>query len=286
WRTASLPPMLPLVLAFGAGMGWGTADFLGGLSARRLPLITLSLLSQLAGLVFVGTIVAVRGEAPTGAETLLVGLAGGLVGGGGLAALYRALAIGRMSIVAPTAALSGVVPVAWGLFRGERPTTLQLVGVAVAVAGIVLAARTADHTGARDTRGLGLALVAAVTLGAFVVLLDESARGDPLWASLMVRTGAISMLLVAFLVRRPSLRMRAPDAGRLAAVGVLDNAGNLAFATAADAGGLLALTSVLGSLYPVATVVLARFVLHERLTRWQTVGVVAALAGVVLIAAG
>src|SRR3990170_1058107 len=99
--------MLALVLAFGSGMGWGAADFLGGVSARRLPLVTVA---------------------------LLIGLAGGLVGAGGLSALYRALAIGRMSVVAPTAALSGTVPVVWGLLRGERPSAVQLVGVGVAIA--------------------------------------------------------------------------------------------------------------------------------------------------------
>lgn len=278
--------MLPLLLAFGSGMGWGTADFLGGLSARRLPLLTVSLVSQTAGLAFLAVVVAVRGEGPNDAHALLLGLAAGLIGAGGLSALYRALAIGRMSVVAPTAALSGTVPVAWGLLRGERPSALQLAGVVVAIAGIVLAARAPDRAGERDTRGLGLALVAAVTLGAFVILLDEAGRSDPFWGSLMVRVGAVAVLGVAFLVRRPSLRMRGADAGRMGVIGVLDNGANLAFASAAEAGGLLALTSVLGSLYPVATVLLARFVLRERLAGWQTVGVAAALAGVVLIAAG
>jgi drug/metabolite transporter (DMT)-like permease len=102
----------------------------------------------------------------------------------------------------------------------------------------------------------------------------------------MVRVGALSLLLVALAARRPSLRMPRRDLGRLCAVGVLDNGANLTFALAADAGGLLTLTSVLGSLYPVATVLLARFVLHERLLRHQVAGVVIALTGVVLIAAG
>jgi drug/metabolite transporter (DMT)-like permease len=278
--------MLPLLLAFGSGMGWGTADFLGGLSARRLPLLTVSLVSQTAGLAFLVAVVAIRGEGPSDAHALLLGLTAGLIGAGGLSALYRALAIGRMSVVAPTAALSGTVPVAWGLLRGERPSVLQLTGVVVAIAGIVLAARAPDRAGERDTRGLGLALVAAVTLGAFVILLDEAGRSDPFWGSLMVRVGAVAVLGVAFLVRRPSLRMRGADAGRMGVIGVLDNGANLAFASAADAGGLLALTSVLGSLYPVATVLLARFVLRERLAGLQTVGVAAALGGVVLIAAG
>ena len=278
--------MLPLLLAFGSGMGWGSADFLGGLSARRLPLVTVSLVSQAAGLAFLGAVVAVRGEGPSDTDALLFGLAAGFVGAGGLSALYRALAIGRMSVVAPTAALSGTVPVAWGLLRGERPSAIQLVGVGIAIAGIVLAARTPDHDGERNTKGLGLALVAAVTLGVFVVLLDEVGRSDPMWGTLMVRAGAISVLGVAFLATRPSLRMGGADAGRLGLLGMLDNGSNLLFAYAADAGGLLALTSVLGSLYPVATVLLARFVLHERLARLQTVGVAAALGGVVMNAAG
>ena len=278
--------MLPLTLAFGSGMAWGTADFLGGVSARRLPLVTVSLVSQAAGLVFVALVVAFQGGGPAESGAVTFGLAGGFVGALGLSALYRALAIGRMSLVAPTAALSGTIPVAWGLLRGDRPGPVQLLGVVLAIAGIVLAARTPDHTGSRNTRGLGLALVAAVTLGAFVVFLDEAARSDPAWAALMVRTGAITVLGVVALVTRPSLAVGPTDATRLISLGVLDNAGNLAFAYAAYAGGMLALTSVLGSLYPVATVLLARFVLHERLARLQAVGVAAALAGVALIAAG
>lgn len=102
----------------------------------------------------------------------------------------------------------------------------------------------------------------------------------------MLRVTAITLFGVVFLVTRPSLRMRPVETGRLVAIGLIDNGGNLAFAYAADAGGLLVLTSVLGSLYPVATVLLARFVLHERLASLQMAGVVGALAGVVLIAAG
>jgi drug/metabolite transporter (DMT)-like permease len=279
--------MLPLVLAFGSGMGWGSADFLAGTAARRLPLLTVSLVSQVAGFAFLLAVVLVRGEAPTETRALVLGLIAGLVGVAGLAALYRGLAIGRMSIVAPTAALSGVVPVAWGLLRGDRPSALQFVGVAIAIAGVVLASRTPDEEGGTErAAGIGLALIAAATLGVLVVLLDEAGRSDPLWGALMIRVSAIAVLLVAVAIRRPSLRMTRRDAGRLGAVGLLDNGANLSFAIAAETGGLLTLTSVLGSLYPVATVLLARFVLHERLARHQTLGVIAALTGVVLIAAG
>lgn len=278
--------MLPLVLAFGSGMAWGTADFLGGLSARTLPLVTVSLVSQAAGLVLLVGVAVVRGEGPNDTDALVLGVAAGVLGAVGLAALYRALAIGRMSIVAPTAALSGVVPLVWGLLRGERPSVVQFAGVALAVAGIGLAATSRDDSGGRTTKGLGLALVVAVTLGTVVLLLDEAGRSDPTWGALMLRVTAITLFGVVFLVTRPSLRMRPVETGRLVAIGLIDNGGNLAFAYAADAGGLLVLTSVLGSLYPVATVLLARFVLHERLASLQMAGVVGALAGVVLIAAG
>jgi len=279
--------MLSLALAFGSGMSWGTADFLAGLSARRLPLLTVSVLSQAAGLLFILSVVVLRGQPPRGSEAIGLGLAAGAMGASGLSALYRALAIGRMGVVAPTAALSGAVPVAWGLLRGDRPEPVQMVGVLLAVSGVLLASRMPDEGGERRrAKGVGLALLAALTLGALVVLLDAAGRHDPVWGTLMVRVGALSLLLVALAVRRPSLRTSRRDLGRLCAVGVLDNGANLTFALAADAGGLLTLTSVLGSLYPVATVLLARFVLHERLLRHQLVGVVAALAGVVLIAAG
>jgi drug/metabolite transporter (DMT)-like permease len=279
--------MLPLLLAAGSGIGWGTADFMGGLAARRMPLLTVSLVSQAAGAVFILILVLVRGTGAQETAVLGVGLVAGVIGGLGLLALYRALAIGPMSIVAPTAALSSAVPVAWGLIRGERPEPIQYVGVALAVAGVVLAARTPGEQGGNPhRRGIAYGLVAAVTLGAFVALLDEAGRSDPLWAVMMVRVGALTLMTIAVIATRPSLRMRRRDGARLGALGVIDNGSNLLFALAADAGGLLALTSVLASLYPVSTVLLARWVLRERLARHQVAGVAAARAGLALIAAG
>lgn len=280
--------MLPLLLALGSAIGWGSADFLAGLSARRLPLLVVSTVSQFAGFVFIGTIVLVRGQAPEGSEAIAIGLAGGVVGAIGLSALYRGLAIGRMGVVAPTAALSGTISVAWGLARGDRPSEVQLVGVALAIGGVILAARTTGDEGSarRTSAGVGLALLAALMLGVLVVLLDEAGRTDPLWGVLMVRVGAITILSLGVLARRPSFAMTRRQGGRLVAAGVMDNGSNLAFALAAAAGGVLTLTSVLGSLYPVATVMLARFGLRERLARHQTIGVIAALTGVACIAAG
>jgi drug/metabolite transporter (DMT)-like permease len=133
--------------------------------------------------------------------------------------------------------------------------------------------------------GVGLALLAALALGLMVVALDAGGDRDAVWTVFMVRVASGSVLWAAVGARRPSLAMERSAFATLAAAGVLDNLANLLFVLAA-ARGLLSVVTVLGSLYPVMTVVLARTVLHERLERWQLVGVVAALVGVVLISAG
>lgn len=277
--------MFAIVLALSASAGWGSADFLGGLSARRLPILTVAVVSQAVGLVFTAVLLSFDPHLPV-LRTVIVGGLAGVVGTIGLMALYAGLAIGPMGVVAPLAAMSGTVPLAVGLLRGERPAPLQLLGVALAIGGVVLASRHRDPDGRRASgRALGLATVAAVTLGLLVVLLGDAGRTDPIWAVLMVRSGAIVLAGVAVLVRRPTFRMDGRQLRTLAAVGVLDNGANLLFVLASQRG-LLSVVAVLASLYPVATVLLARGVLNERLSRTQLAGVATALAGVALIAAG
>jgi drug/metabolite transporter (DMT)-like permease len=258
--------------------------------AKRLPTATVMVVSQTAGLIIISGLVIALGEASPEARFLVYGGLGGLAGAIGLASLYKGLAVGRMSIVAPTAALSGAVPVIVGFIQGERPTMLQLVGMAVAGAGVLLAVRTPERPGSSPsvtgTRGIGYALFAALFLGLFVTTLDAAGEASPLWASLMVRVVSVPLFFIAALItarhaRKPTGR----ETGILAGVGALDNAANVMFAFAAREG-LLTLVSVLGSLYPVATVLLARWFLHERLARWQVVGVAAAFVGVAMIAAG
>ena len=205
----------------------------------------------------------------------------------GLAALYSGLAIGPMGVVAPITALSGVVSVCIGLARGDRPSGLQLAGIVVAIVGVVLASRTPEGHGEPVTaRAVVLAVIAAVSLGVLVVLLDEGGRIDPAWTSAMVRVSALTLLAVAVLVRRPSFAMAGIQLGTLVVVGLLDNGANLLFALASSTGQLLSVIAVLAALYPVSTVLLARGVLHERLARVQVVGVVLAFVGVALLALG
>ena len=299
--------MFPLALALVAGLSWGSADFVGGLMTKRLAPATVLVVGQTAGLLFTGALVVALGEPIPASRYLVYGALGGLAGAIGLASLYKGLAVGRMSIVAPTAALSGAVPVIAGFVQGERPGALQLVGMAVAGVGIVLTVRAsqADHSIAavgpdlavaavapgrepqrRVAAGIGYALSAAVFLGLLVTSLDVAGEGSPFWATLMVRVVSVPLFAIAWLLRgRGDGRLQRRDVAVLAVVGLFDNGANVLFAIAAREG-LLTLVSVLGSLYPVSTVLLARFFLDERLGRIQSAGVAAAFAGVALIAVG
>lgn len=279
--------MLGIALALAAATSWGTADFLGGFSTRRLSILTVSAVSQLAGLAFMVAVVLALGRGPVDGRVLLLGTGAGICGVVGLAALYTGLSIGPMGVVAPITALSGVVSTGVGLVRGDRPSGLQLAGIAVAIVGVVLASRTPHGHGERVTaRAVGLALIAAATLGLLVVLLDEGGRTDPAWTATMVRVGALTLLAFGVAVRRPSFRLTRTQLATLVVVGLLDNGANLMFALASSTGQLLSVIAVLAALYPVSTVLLARGVLHERLAPSQTTGVVAAFVGVALLALG
>ena len=276
--------MTGVILALVASVSWGSADFLGGVTSKRLPTLTVSAVSQFVGLLFTLVLVLVTGAAMPGERALLYGLGAGLLGSVGLVALYAGLAIGPMGVVAPLVSTSALIPFAAGLLQGERPEAIQLVGAALALGGVALAARHRDEEGARvHPRAVVLAIVAAVALGLMFVLLNEAAADGAAWSVLRVRVGAVSLLLVALVVRRPSFSMDGEQLATLAGIGVLDNGANMLFVLAAQRG-LLSLIAVLASLYPVTTVLLARVSLNERLSRVQIAGVVAALAGVALIA--
>jgi drug/metabolite transporter (DMT)-like permease len=279
--------MLGIALALGAAIGWGTADFLGGFSTKTLSIVVVSVVSQLAGLAFMLLILIAIGEPPAGAGAIWFGMAAGVCGVIGLSALYTALAIGPMGVVAPISALSVVVSVSAGLFRGDRPSSVQIVGMVVAICGVLLASRSPDGHGIPVTaRAVGLSVVAAIAFGVLVIFLDRGARIDAAWTTGSVRVGALAVLAIVAAIVRPSFALHRSQFGTLAAVGLLDNGANLMFAVAAATGQLLSVIGVMAALYPVATVLLARAVLHERLARSQVVGVLGAFAGIALIAAG
>jgi drug/metabolite transporter (DMT)-like permease len=216
-----------------------------------------------------------------------LGLLAGVGGGVGLAALYKALSLGTMSVVSPLVACAAVVPFGISIATGERPSTIALAGAAAALAGAVLASVEERRAPASDrARAVLLALVAAVALGAFTYFLGLGSReGDALSTLVGARVGSLAVLLGLALGRGTPLRVGRRWLVPVLAIGLCDVSANALFALASGRG-LLALVSVLGSLYPVATVILAYLLLKERLTRMQIGGVGIALAGVVALSAG
>jgi drug/metabolite transporter (DMT)-like permease len=277
-----------VALGFASSVSWGVADFVGGLKSRSLPVLNVVLTSQATGLVLIAAFVGLRGEAAPRGDFALFAALSALAGVTGLAAFYRALAIGNMGVVAPISACAAVVPVAVGVATGDRPGPLQAIGLVLALAGVVLASReeVAGGGSSRGTaRGAGLAMVSAVGFGFFFLAMDRASDADVAWAMFVNRVTGVSLLLGAMLLLRPPFRAGRRDLPVLAGIGVLDIGANATFGLAATKG-LVSVVSVLGSLYPLTTVALAAAVLHERPHRLAQVGVVTALAGVVLIAAG
>jgi drug/metabolite transporter (DMT)-like permease len=272
-----------IALALGSSLVWGLADFSGGALTRRLPTFTVTVVSQAAGFVALLVAVAVRGD--VGGRSLALGLLAGVGGGIGLAAFYRALSLGTMSVVSPIAACGAVVPFAISLASGERPRGLAVAGAGAALVGAVLASAEERRSESPErARAVALALGSALALGVFVYFLGLGSReGDALSTLVGARVGSLTCLTLGAVVLRAPLRLQRRDLAPVAAVGLLDVGANALFAVASGRG-LLAIVSVLGSLYPVATVLLAHVLLGERLTRTQQAGVAVALGGVALIA--
>ncbi|HZQ81094.1 MAG TPA: EamA family transporter [Gaiellaceae bacterium] len=276
--------VLALALALGSSLVWGSADFAGGSLTRRLPVFPVTVFSQSAG--FLALVVAVLARGEIGTRSFLLGLLAGAGGGAGLAAFYRALSLGTMSIVSPVVACGAVVPFAISLATGERPAHVAIAGAVLALAGAVLASleeRRADSP--ERARAITLALVAAIALGLFVYFLGLGSReGDALSTLFGARVGSLALLFALSAAQRAPLRVPRAWLPAVAAVGLADVSANALFAFASG-HGLLALVSVLGSLYPIVTVLLAHVLLGERLTAAQKAGVAVAMAGVVAIAA-
>jgi len=278
--------VIAIALALGASLAWGFADFGAGVGSRRLPVFLVAAIMQLTGLAAVGVVLLVTRDGPPSWRQVAWAVFAGAVSVVGLAAFYRGLAIGAMGIVGPISTTAAIVPFAYGLARGERPSSLQLAGVALAVLG-VLGASLEPHPEGRGRKvgtGVGLALLAALGFGCSLIGLSRAAPGGITWAVLVMRVVAVPcMTVLAFTVgaRVPSRRML----GMLIAVGVADTGATLLYA-AASTRGLLSIVAVLASLYPVVILVLARALLAERVARPQLAGVAVALAGVALISAG
>lgn len=275
--------MRSIALALGASLTWGVSDFFGPLKGRTLGALRVLVYVQLGGLTAIALIVAIRGKGPAD-PAVLFAVPAAISGTLGFYAYYRGMAVGAMSIVAPIAGISAAIPVVVGIISGDRPSLWQWLGIAAALGGVFLASREPGRSG-RVAAGVGLALLAAIGFGGYFPPMHAAGNADFWWASLIFRMTSTSVILAAVAIRRPSLAVAPIQVPLIALIGVGDMLGNFFFA-AASTSGLVSITSVLASLYPIVTVLLARLVLKERVARSQEAGIVLTLAGVAFISAG
>lgn len=271
---------MSVAVALPTAVAYGIADFAGGLATRRAPVLAVTAVVQLAGLIGLLPVALLVPGQPSGSALVVGGLAG-IAGGAGLLIYLKALAIGPMGVVAPlSAVVSAGLPLAVGALAGERPGPVTVLGVVVALVAIVLAtAGTGTRTGSRLGPLLGLA--AGIGFGTFFVALDATPPDSGLWP--LVAGRVVTVILLGLLVL--GARSGARPTGLMVVSGVADTAANAGFLLATRLGDL-GITAVVVSLYPVVVVLLARIVLGERLTGLQLTGAGLALGAGVLLATG
>jgi drug/metabolite transporter (DMT)-like permease len=276
---------MPLILALLSAVLYGTADFLGGLAARRATALASTVWAQGIGFALVLVALPLFPAALPLASESLWAVGAGLTGGFGVALLYYGFAVGRVSVVAPvTAVCSIAVPVVVAMGLGERPGPLALFGIGVAIAsvGLISRHRDPDHTAAGGDRSLAIGLACGVVIGAFFVCLARAGSASGLWPLLIARAVSTAALAAAALVARAPIALPRSVLPVVLACGALDMLANALYLLAVREGPL-GLVATLASLYPASTVLLARMVLRERLQPVQSVGLACAAVAIVLI---
>jgi drug/metabolite transporter (DMT)-like permease len=297
---------MSLIFGLLTALGFGAGDFLAGLASRRVSAVSVSLYSQLLALLMTGFAVWIWGDTVSIPE-LSWGFAAGLAAGLGYARYYRALAYGAMGWVATiTGVFSAMVPFWVGIALGERPAMLAVSGVFLVTAAVFLVVRQQGgvgfslHAWFRDRRvcvkpeseesvpplsGLLDSIIAGSCFGFSFVFLGLSGAENPLWPVLMTLLGSVIPILILQFLEKPSWRVEKSQWATIAAAGLCQALGFLAFALAVR-DGLISIVSVAGALTPVPTTLLARFILGQELRWKQIAGIAIALFGIVLIVAG
>jgi drug/metabolite transporter (DMT)-like permease len=299
--------MTGILLALSASVAWGFSGFVGGVASRSLRVAVVLAVSMLAGCALLLVLAPLTGSPGFAGADAAWAVAGGLVGAGSVGCLYAAMAVGMISIVGPVSACGVIIPVVIGLARGEHPSVPQLLGMAVAATGVVLASVEKD-TGERGVRlvaGLGLALAAAGGFGLWFTAIDLASAHDTYWGAATAQlVSAVSALLFMVLQRRLRVTTAGVATASVAvassrpsrdgarwlmpmaiAAGLSDAVGVLMFAMSTTYG-LLSIVSVIAALYPAFMVGFAAVFPHERPARHQPVGVFMSLVGIALITAG
>ena len=277
------PEGAAIVFGLASAVSWGAGDFSGGLASKRQDVTVVIVISQVFGVIMLAALALLWREALPPFQYLFYGALAGIAGALGLAALYRGLATAHMGLVAPlTAVIAAGLPVLVGALSVGLPGKQQLIGFALAFAGIWAISR--QGYGVRlAPRALTLPLLAGAGFGLFFILIDRVSESAVFWPLVAARLSSMAFLSLAFLRRRAKIRQPL-NLPLLALTGVLEAGGNIFFALA-SASGRLDIAAVLASLYPAATVFLAWLVLRERLSPRQWMGIVATLAAIILITA-
>ena len=277
---------VPVFFALLSAGVYGIADYCGGKASRRQPAVIVTVFGQTISLVLIVAAVLLIGTPVPGASTWWWGAAGGLAGAVGLASFYHALSRGDMSSVAPmTAVISIALPVIVGLASGERPDPIAYVGIALSVVAVALVSGVVATQHRRTPHSvMAFAVLAGLGFGGLFVCLDRTADDSGMWPLVAVRMVSVSVLAILALVLRLRPAGRA-GLGLAAVAGVLDMIANV-FYLIAVRDDLLSLVAVLAALYPVSTVALAMTIDHERVSRWQALGMVLAAVSAVLITLG
>jgi drug/metabolite transporter (DMT)-like permease len=279
--------LIALSLSLAACLGWGVADFLGGLKSRQLSVFSVLMLSSFFGLGAILSIVLVRGVPPPDDPALLLAVVGGVAGVAAMFFLYRGFSIGSMAIVAPISATGVILPVVVSLAAGDNPTLLQKLGIAAAIMGTVLASREKNNggNGSHLSTGVGMAVGSAFAAGIFFVVMDQASEADPYWAAFLMRFSYFVFLIIIFLLKRPAVQAGKAHLPAIIVLGICDALAGFAYALATTRG-MLGLVAVVGALYPAVTVLLSMLILHERPQRTQFIGVLLAVGGITFISAG
>ena len=271
------------LLAFASSIVWGTGDYFGGKLSRTRNAFAVVLAMQCFGLLFVSAWATITGAWGFGGFWI-GGMAAGVSGLIGLVAFYAALASGTMGVVSPIASLGVVVPLTYGLVRGEQPTSLQWMGILTAIIG-VMAASGPELSGGVSARPLLLAGVAAAMFGVALGFMADGAQTNPTMTIVAMRVMQVCIGVAMFTKWRGFNGLTRSDVPVLALIGLCDVAANVLYAVAAGIGPV-SIVAVLGSLPPIATAGLSAVFLKERMTPIQYVGVGFAMIGVVMLNAG
>ena len=274
------------IFAIISSLCYGCADFTGGLATRRSPIFAVTIVSQAAGLLTVLALLPVMGGLDSFADVLVWGMTAGIFGAAGVSILYHGLATGYAAIVSPLSALTGaIIPVLFGLLLGERPTSMDWVGISLAVPAVLLLSMEDGSPSDHVARSVRWGLISGLGFAGFFILISRCGAHSGVAPLVAARMGGLPVLLAIALIRRQRL---VPVRGTRLAVlgaGVLDMAANVFFLLAARSGLLIIATTIV-ALYPAPTVLLQRIVVGEKMSALRLAGLVLAVLGVVFIAGG